>query len=177
NLFDDGGAGPADMLNVEVQNTDPTFRQIGSQWYHPEYSLFTDFFFLPSTPAYHQGHTIINGLKSIIPRSECALLFAGAGIQRGTVRTAIDVTPTFLAQNSPNPATDKAKFEYRLSGSTKQAALLIRHGLDGHEVQRMPLNPSSTSCELDLRSYQSGVYFATLVVDDAPVQTRRMLVR
>ncbi|WP_345236629.1 hypothetical protein, partial [Hymenobacter saemangeumensis] len=182
NLFDDGGAGPADMLNVEVQNTDPTFRQLGSQWYHPSYSVFHTLYNNSTNypnPLIYSGLDLADGGRNINTiDGECVNVFPGAGIPRPAAKEATTMTTQpFLAQNHPNPASESTTFTYQLPAAAKSAAIVVRRGTDGYELIRLSLAVNKTTRDLDLRGYQPGVYFATLLIDGMPVQTRRVLVQ
>lgn len=82
-----------------------------------------------------------------------------------------------LMQNWPNPAESTTSFSYHLQSDAKEATLLIRRATDGRELQRLPLNLRSESVELLVRNWPAGTYFATLLVNNVPTSTRRILVR
>lgn len=82
-----------------------------------------------------------------------------------------------LEPSSPNPATESTTFQYQMSRSAATAELRIGRGTDGLELSRVKLAPGSSRHDLDLRGWLPGVYFVTLYVNEAPVQTRRLLVQ
>lgn len=81
-----------------------------------------------------------------------------------------------LAQNVPNPCVGSTRFDLLLPTTAHNVALLVQYGLDGRKMAKLPLKPTATYLDVDLRGYAPGTYFCTLVVDGMPVQTKRMLV-
>jgi hypothetical protein len=83
-----------------------------------------------------------------------------------------------LLQNKPNPFDELTAIPVFVHGNmqTKKAFISICD-LSGKEVQRTPVSLNKGMNEVFFRHgyHASGIFFYTLVIDDKPVQTRRMV--
>ena len=102
------------------------------------------------------------------------------GLQRAanpSVSTAVstDATPR-LGPPVPNPTQVAATVSYSIPTTIQAAALVLRRALDGRVVQTLVLDAAAKQTNLDLKDLPAGLYFYTLLVDDVPIATRRLVV-
>ncbi|MDR0618536.1 MAG: tail fiber domain-containing protein [Bacteroidales bacterium] len=81
-----------------------------------------------------------------------------------------------LFQNSPNPFNQSTKIEYILSDNVNNAKLCI-YDLNGKQLRCFVLNTVKGASSIEVRAsdLQAGIYLYTLIVDNAPVATKRMI--
>ncbi|UOQ97945.1 T9SS type A sorting domain-containing protein [Hymenobacter sp. 5317J-9] len=170
NLFDDAGSGSTGFYALYNANTGAsldylTFKdysaQISSLVNAPQVQLTA----ANATPNY-QG---TQGMQCA-PSGPNGLQRTANGNSQPTV-----VQPA-MAQNAPNPARGFTTITYQLPKAPQRAELVVRHALDGRIVEKKLLVHNTVQLLLDVRAYQSGTYFYTLVVDGRPVATHRLVV-
>ncbi|MEN7548954.1 T9SS type A sorting domain-containing protein [Rapidithrix thailandica] len=76
----------------------------------------------------------------------------------------------------PNPATSFAAFDYRLSDGGQKAKITIRNVL-GSEIGVYELSPFENRVKFNLDTYNTGVYFYTLSLNDQTIVTRKFMVK
>jgi hypothetical protein len=81
-----------------------------------------------------------------------------------------------LFQNSPNPFNLSTKIEYVLSESVSGAKLCI-YDLNGKQLRCFVLNTSKGASSVEVRASDltAGTYLYTLIVDNMPIDTKRMI--
>ena len=168
NLFDDAGTGITGFNAVNNANGSFVLRYRSYNNYSTQYSAL-----LGANVNYvNSGHD--SGIDPVCHDEG----YFNTGIQQRSARqTGAGPTTAQLAQNTPNPATDRTTFDYYVPAAVKQAVLFISRGTDGRMLRQQSLSPTATSQELDLRGWAPGLYFCTLVTDGVPGPTRRLLVR
>jgi hypothetical protein len=80
-----------------------------------------------------------------------------------------------LGQSYPNPATESAIIPFNLPNSYKQANIIIRD-ITGRKVANYQLRKNSSSLEIKLKDFSSGLYTYTLLVDEKPIATKKLSV-
>lgn len=68
--------------------------------------------------------------------------------------------------------TPRPTVHYQVPAAATDAHLLVRRSTDARTVQQLALDAATTQQELNLRGYEPGVYFATLLVGRTAVQLR-----
>ncbi|MCF6352251.1 MAG: T9SS type A sorting domain-containing protein [Cyclobacteriaceae bacterium] len=81
-----------------------------------------------------------------------------------------------LSDVFPNPATEKAIFNYNYLDPEKEAKLVI-HSVLGSIISEYKLSPYETRLSIPVISYNPGVYFYTLYIENEGVATKKMVVR
>ena len=76
----------------------------------------------------------------------------------------------------PNPTPGRITFTYQLKADNAKAELLVRRAVDGCEVQRVALSGEGKEHVLNLSDQPASTYFVTLLVNQVPVSTRRVVV-
>jgi hypothetical protein len=101
-----------------------------------------------------------------------------AGILRGvSTGGGTGAQSNSLAQNWPNPtSTGITLFAYQLQPGAATADLLVRRATDGREMKRTVLDVQAKAVALSVKGWPAGTYFATLVVNGVPGETRRIVV-
>jgi hypothetical protein len=81
-----------------------------------------------------------------------------------------------LFQNSPNPFNLSTRIEYVLSDNVSNAKLCI-YDLNGKQLRCLILNTSKGASSVEIRAsdLQAGIYLYTLIVDNMPLDTKRMI--
>lgn len=80
-----------------------------------------------------------------------------------------------LSNAYPNPASGTTEIKYQLPPHHKRAYLNVYDVL-GKEVHREEIEDPSGKIGLNVRNYNSGLYFYSLTVDDKKILTRRLIV-
>ena len=80
-----------------------------------------------------------------------------------------------LSNAYPNPASGVTQIAYQLPPNHRRAYLNVYDVL-GKEVYREEIEDPSGKIELNLRNYNSGLYFYSLTADDKKILTRRLIV-
>lgn len=96
-----------------------------------------------------------------------------------------DSYPLGVAENSgrtsslsnvyPNPASAQAVVSYELP-SASTGALIVRNMI-GKEVYRQELSSSRGKAVINTVGFNDGLYFCTLLADDKPLHTKKMVVK
>lgn len=90
------------------------------------------------------------------------------------------INPTFksydLSNASPNPANEYTDIRYTLPKDSKVSKIVLRNLL-GQFVGEHTINPLNSNLSLSLSSYEKGVYFYSLVIDDFPVISKKLIIR
>ncbi|MEO1653696.1 MAG: T9SS type A sorting domain-containing protein, partial [Bacteroidota bacterium] len=114
-------------------------------------------------------------LKNRVEKLEQAL----ADIQRKLALSSSnqDETPAQLFQNQPNPSDGSTVIPYFVSDHVSSAQILISD-LQGRPLKKMSIQTFGEG-SLDLRATDlpPGIYLYTLVVDGAPVDSKRMVIQ
>jgi len=76
----------------------------------------------------------------------------------------------------PNPASEYAELDYSITGSVRDAKLIIYNVL-GSQMQELPLNKNDRKLRVTTSEMPTGLYFYQLAVDGKKVATKKMLVR
>ena len=88
----------------------------------------------------------------------------------------LQITNYELRQNYPNPFNPITKISYGLAADSEQLAEIVVYNAMGQEVwssNPSPLNPNS--CLFDGSSFNSGIYFYSLVVNGIVKNTKSMI--
>jgi hypothetical protein len=80
-----------------------------------------------------------------------------------------------LGQSYPNPASESAIIPFNLPNRYKQANIIIRD-ITGRKVGDYAIKKHSSSLEVSLRNFSSGLYTYTLLVDEKPAATKKLSV-
>lgn len=81
-----------------------------------------------------------------------------------------------LSDVYPNPAREKAVFNYNYINPDKEAKVII-HSVLGSVVSEFALSPYESRLSIPILNYNPGVYFYTLYIDNEGVATKKMVVR
>lgn len=76
----------------------------------------------------------------------------------------------------PNPARDFTTFNYSLPASGQQARLILRDIL-GNVVSNTEINDHTGSLRLETGSLTDGVYFYSLLLNEQPFLTRKLIIK
>jgi hypothetical protein len=76
----------------------------------------------------------------------------------------------------PNPVTETAIFDYKIKNVSKEAKIII-HNVLGSIVGEYKLNPFEEQLKVSVESYNPGVYFYSLYIDNEGVATKKLVVR
>ncbi|MDR0763370.1 MAG: T9SS type A sorting domain-containing protein, partial [Bacteroidales bacterium] len=77
-----------------------------------------------------------------------------------------------LYQNTPNPFNKSTTIKYQLPAKTKDAKIII-YDLQGKQLKRYPLKADEG--EVKVSDLPAGIYLYTLIVDNMPIDTKRMI--
>ncbi len=81
-----------------------------------------------------------------------------------------------LSDVFPNPVREKAVFNYTFVNPHKEAKIII-HNVLGSVIGEFVLSPYKSQLSIPVTSYNPGVYFYTLYIDNEGVATKKMVVR
>lgn len=81
-----------------------------------------------------------------------------------------------LSDVYPNPAREKAVFNYNYINPDKEAKVII-HSVLGSVMSEFALSPYESRLSIPILNYNPGVYFYTLYIDNEGVATKKMVVR
>jgi len=81
-----------------------------------------------------------------------------------------------LSDAYPNPVREKAIFNYTYTNPDKKAKIVI-HNVLGSVISEVTLSPYESRLIIPVGSYNPGVYFYTLYIDNEGVATKKMVVR
>ena len=81
-----------------------------------------------------------------------------------------------LSDVYPNPVTDMAVFDYRIKNDSKEAKIII-HNVLGSVAGEYKLNPFEQKLKVSVESFNPGVYFYSLYIDNEGVATKKLVVR
>lgn len=81
-----------------------------------------------------------------------------------------------LSDVYPNPVTEVAIFDYRIKNDSKEAKIII-HNVLGSIAGEYQLNPFEQQLKVSVESYNPGVYFYSLYIDNEGVATKKLVVR
>lgn len=87
----------------------------------------------------------------------------------------IPSSSAYLSEGYPNPVRDMVKFNYMIQKPGSSAQLIISD-LTGRVLKGISLDPISTSVQVDLSGFTSGMYITTLTVDNQPVKSRKIII-
>jgi len=87
--------------------------------------------------------------------------------------TAIPATAS-LAQNVPNPFTERTTIRFTLPDDTKNACICI-FDMSGKMLKQIPVNSSMQGATIQGYEFPAGMYLYSLVVDGKEVDTKRMI--
>jgi len=76
----------------------------------------------------------------------------------------------------PNPASEYAELDYNITGSVRDARLIIYNVL-GSQMAELPLNKNDRKLRVNTKDMPTGLYFYQLSLDGQKVATKKMLVR
>ncbi len=95
-------------------------------------------------------------------------------------------TPAFIPENViikaeishpyPNPAGNKCEFTYFIPNNISNAKIVISDIL-GNRIYTVKLFPEKRKVTIDVSMLLSGIYFYSLLLNDKPVITRKLLVQ
>jgi hypothetical protein len=81
-----------------------------------------------------------------------------------------------LSDAYPNPVRDKAIFNYTYINPDKEAKIIV-HNVLGSIISEFSLSAYESQLIIPVDSYNPGVYFYTLYIDNEGVATKKMVVR
>ena len=87
--------------------------------------------------------------------------------------TAIPATAT-LAQNVPNPFTERTTIRFTLPDDTKNACICI-FDLSGKMLKQIPIDATMQSITIEGYELQAGMYIYSLLINGKEIKTRRMI--
>ncbi len=87
----------------------------------------------------------------------------------------VSVKDKLLSDPFPNPATDHTNIRYDLPAGTQQAYLNV-YTISGMQVESIQLNPLASQTRINTSGWQSGTYFYSLTVDEAPVASGKLII-
>ena len=79
-----------------------------------------------------------------------------------------------LAQNTPNPFTERTTIRFTLPEDTKNASICI-FDMSGKMLKQVPVDASMQSITIEGYELQAGMYIYSLLIDGKEVKTRRMI--
>ena len=88
--------------------------------------------------------------------------------------TTIPASTASLAQNTPNPFTERATIRFTLPEDTKNASICI-FDMSGKMLKQVPVDTSMQSITIEGYELQAGMYIYSLLIDGKEVKTRRMI--
>lgn len=87
--------------------------------------------------------------------------------------TAIPVTAR-LAQNSPNPFTERTTIRFILPENTQNAQICV-FDMTGKMMKQIPVNSSMQSINVEGYELSAGMYLYSLIIGGQEIQTKRMI--
>lgn len=76
----------------------------------------------------------------------------------------------------PNPVSEFAIIDYSLKNKNKKAKIVL-HSVLGSVLEEYELQPLESKLKISVDTWNPGVYFYTLYIDNDGVMTRKMVVR
>lgn len=80
-----------------------------------------------------------------------------------------------LAEASPNPANEHTWIPYHIPSDINNAEIVLRNLL-GNKVTTVNIDANQQSVRLDTSSLNNGIYIYSLVINNQPVMSKRLLV-
>jgi len=81
-----------------------------------------------------------------------------------------------LESNKPNPFSEETQIKYTVSGFSNNCSIVISN-LAGMHLAKYPLGKTPEGIlTINAKDLDAGIYFYSLVVDDIPVCSKRMIV-
>lgn len=77
-----------------------------------------------------------------------------------------------ISRAYPNPASDQVTFSY--SVPTNQESFIVIQDLIGSVKMQIPLDANQNEVMVDLRSFSSGIYIYSLLVEGRTITTRKL---
>jgi len=87
--------------------------------------------------------------------------------------TAIPATAS-LAQNVPNPFTERTTIRFTLPDDAKNACICI-FDMSGKMLKQIPVDATMQSITIEGYELQAGMYIYSLLIDGKEIKTRRMI--
>ena len=88
--------------------------------------------------------------------------------------TTIPASTASLAQNTPNPFTERTTIRFTLPEDTKNASICI-FDMSGKMLKQVPVDASMQSITIEGYELQAGMYIYSLVVNGKEIDTKRMI--
>jgi len=85
----------------------------------------------------------------------------------------ISLQNVWLSDPIPNPAKDEVRFDYTLPKGNN-ASIKIFDAMRTTQVEELTLGDSSSSLQLNLKNFHSGIYVIKLVVEGRPLVTKKL---
>ena len=79
-----------------------------------------------------------------------------------------------LAQNTPNPFTERTTIRFTLPENTRNAYIYI-FDMSGKMQKQIPIDSSMQSVTIEGYELSAGMYIYSLVIGGKEVKTRRMI--
>ena len=98
---------------------------------------------------------------------------ANQGDQALPQETGINPDAMYLGNNIPNPFNNITVIPYFVP--EQKIGELVITSITGQETARYKLYSNAYMFELDMSSYENGIYLYTMYIDSRPVQTKRMV--
>jgi len=76
----------------------------------------------------------------------------------------------------PNPASTYTSIDFTFAAKTSQVAYLRVYDLMGKQLSHIDVEESSGSYKINLRNFNEGVYFCSLIVNGETLVTKRFIV-
>ena len=88
--------------------------------------------------------------------------------------TTIPTSTASLAQNTPNPFTERTTIRFTLPDDTKNACICI-FDMSGKMLKQVPVDASMQSITIEGYELQAGMYIYSLLINGKEIKTRRMI--
>lgn len=88
--------------------------------------------------------------------------------------TTIPASTASLAQNTPNPFTERTTIRFTLPEDTKNASICI-FDMSGKMLKQVPVDSTMQSITIEGYELSAGMYIYSLLVDGKEVDTKRMI--
>ncbi|MDD3877817.1 MAG: PKD domain-containing protein [Bacteroidales bacterium] len=81
----------------------------------------------------------------------------------------------YLGQNIPNPFSNTTLIPYYLPENTSHAAICV-YDISGKKIYETVLQNDKGTISLTLDNFKAGIYLYSLIIDNKPIQTKRMVI-
>jgi hypothetical protein len=92
--------------------------------------------------------------------------------------TAVPSLAAYLGDPVPNPAFTETNISYVIPSNAQKASIVVYDIVQGRTIEEFVLGTQAGygMIDIDLSSYSNGMYVYSLIVDENPVDNKKMIV-